>query len=197
MASTLAGAAIIHATVVGEHLEEWAPAGLFFLVLVLLESALGVLALLAWSRLTAILVLVTSIGTVAVWAVSRTVGMPFGPADFRVPEAVGTADLVCGGLELVAAAVCAFSLTPRPVAAGSGRLDHRAARAVSAGVVVVSVAMVTALAVAPALSGEQHHHHDGAATPPHAAPVGVAPHLPGADPDLATVGPTPGIRTSS
>jgi hypothetical protein len=164
VASTLAGAAVIHATVVGEHLEQWAPAGLFFLVLVLLESALGVLALLAWSRLTAILVLVTSIGTVAVWALSRTVGMPFGPADFRVPEAVGTADLVCGGLELVAAAVCAFSLTPQPVAAGSGRLDHRTARAVSAGVVVVSVAMVTALAVAPALSGEQHHHHDGAAT---------------------------------
>jgi hypothetical protein len=165
VASTLAGAAIIHATVVGQHVEEWAPAGLFFLVLVLLESALGVLAWLAWSRLTAILVLVTSIGTLAVWAVSRTVGMPFGPADFQVPEAVGTADLVCGGLELVAAALCAFSLTPRPVAAGPGRLDHAAARAISAGGVVVSVALVTALAVAPALSGqEQHHHHDGAAS---------------------------------
>jgi len=67
------------------------------------------------------------------------------------------------GLELVAAALCAFSLTPRPVAAGPGRLDHAAARAISAGGVVVSVALVTALAVAPALSGqEQHHHHDGA-----------------------------------
>jgi hypothetical protein len=70
---------------------------------------------------------------------------------------------VGGGLELAAAAVCAFSLTPQPVAAGSGRFDRRTIRAVSAGVVVVSVAMVTALAVAPALSGEQHHH-DGAAT---------------------------------
>jgi hypothetical protein len=88
---------------------------------VLLESALGVLALLAWRRLTSIRVLVTSIGTVAVGAVSRMVGMPFGPADLQVPEAVGTADLVCGGLEPVAAAVCAFSLTPPPVAAGSGR----------------------------------------------------------------------------
>src|SRR4051794_1847440 len=117
VASTLAGAAVIHATVVGEHLAEWAPAGLFFLVLVLLESALGVLALLAWSRPTAVLVLLTSLGTVAVWAVSRTVGLPFGPADFQVPEAVGTADLVCEGLELVAAAVCAFSLTPRRTAA--------------------------------------------------------------------------------
>ena len=165
VASTLAGAAIIHATVVGEHVEEWAPAGLFFLVLVLLESALGVLALLAWSRLTAILVLVTSIGTFAAWAVSRTVGMPFGPGYVQVPEAVGTTDLVCGGLELVAAAVCAFSLTPPPVAAGSGRLDHRAVTAVSAGAVVVSVAMVTAFAVAPELSGEQHHHRDGAAIP--------------------------------
>ena len=82
---------------VGEHVEKWAPTGLFFLVLVLLECALGVLALPAWSRLTAIRVLVTSIGTVAVWAMSRTVGVPFGPADFQVPEAVGTTDLVCEG----------------------------------------------------------------------------------------------------
>ena len=161
VASTLAGAAVIHATVVGEHLEQWAPAGLFFLVLVLLESALGVLAWLAWSRLTAILVLVTSIGTLAVWAVSRTVGMPFGPADFQVPEAVGTADLVCGGLELVAAAVCAYSLVPQQVAAGSGRRSPRFLPAVAATVVVASVALVTAYGVAPAFSGaDLHHHHD-------------------------------------
>ena len=158
VASTLAGAAVIHATVVGEHLGEWAPAGLFFLGLVLLESALGVLALLAWSRPTAVVILLSSIATVAVWAVSRTVGMPFGPADFRVPEAVGTADLVCGGLELVAAAVCAYSLMPQQVATGPGPLDRRTARLGAAGAVVASVALATAYGVAPALSGEQSHH---------------------------------------
>jgi hypothetical protein len=160
--STLAGAAVCHATVVGEHLSAWAPAGLFFLGLVLLEGALAMLALLAWSRPTALVVLLTSIGTVAVWGVSRTVGMPVGPADFRVPETVGTTDLVCGGLELVAAAVCAYSLMPRPVAAGSGRLDHRATRAAASAAVLVSVALVTAVGVAPALSGDAHHHDHAA-----------------------------------
>jgi hypothetical protein len=157
VASTLAGAALIHATVVGEHLAAWAPAGLFFLVLVLLECALGVLALLAWTRPLAVLILLSSVGTVAVWAVSRTAGMPFGPADFRVPEAVGTADLVCGGLELVAAAVCAYSLSPQPVATGSSVLGHRTTRAVAAGAVVASVALATAYGVAPSLSGQEHH----------------------------------------
>jgi hypothetical protein len=163
VASTLAGAAVIHATVVGEHLSQWAPAGLFFLALVLLECALGMLALLAWSRPTAVVTLLSSVATVAVWAVSRTVGMPFGPADFRVPEAVGTADLVCGGLELVAAAVCAYSLVPQQVAAGSGRRSPRVLPAVAATVVVASVALVTAYGVAPAFSGTDLHHHDHAA----------------------------------
>lgn len=161
VASSLAGAAVIHATVVGEHLEEWAPAGLFFLALVVLESALGMLALLAWSRLNAVLGLLTSVGTVAVWAISRTVGMPIGPADFQVPEAVGTADLVCGGLELVAAAVCAYSLSRPPVATGSGLRGRGLTQSLGAGVVVASVALATAYGIAPALSGEQHHH-DGA-----------------------------------
>jgi hypothetical protein len=166
VASTLAGAAIIHATVVGVHLGEWAPAGLFFLGLVLLESALAMVALLAWSRSAALVVLLTSLGTLAVWAWSRTVGMPFGPPDFRVPEAVGTADLVCGGLELVAAAVCAYSLMPRPVAAGSGRLGRRARTALGSAVVLASVALVTAVAVAPALSGDAHQHEHAAGADP-------------------------------
>ncbi len=38
--------------------------------------------------------------TVATWSVSRTIGMPFGPGELQHPEAVGTADLVCTGLEL-------------------------------------------------------------------------------------------------
>jgi hypothetical protein len=162
VAATLAGAALIHATVTGVHLEEWAPAGLFFVSLVLVESSLGVLALLAWSRSAARLVVVAGVGTVAVWVVSRTVGMPIGPADFRVPEAVGTPDLVCGGLELAAAAVCAYSLTRQPLAAGSSRLGHGAARAVATGLVLVAVAAFTAIGVTPALSSSGYHSHTAA-----------------------------------
>ncbi len=161
VAASLAGSALVHATVMGDHFDEWAPAGVFFLSLVLVECALGVLALLAWSRPIARLVALTSLATVGVWVVSRAVGMPIGPPDFRVPEAVGTADLVCGGLELVAAAVCAYSLTRQPLAAGSTRLGHGAPRAVATGLVLVAVATVTAIGIAPALSsgGGGHHAH--------------------------------------
>src|SRR4051812_2587984 len=158
VASTMAGAAVIHATVVGEHLEEWAPAGLFFLGLVLLESALGVLALLAWSRLVAVLVTASGLGTVAVWTVSRTVGMPIGPADFRVPEAVAAPDLVCAALELAAVAVCASPLASRP-AAGPGGVRPGVGDLVLAGVVLPGVAGVTPVGVAPAVSGGGAHHH--------------------------------------
>jgi hypothetical protein len=160
VAATLAGAAIIHATVVGEHLEEWAPAGLFFLGLVLVEGSLGSLALLAWSRLVCVLVAVSGLGTVAVWTVSRTTGMPIGPADFRVPEAVGRADVVCGILELVAAAVCVLFLSRPRSSTGSTWADHGVLAVLPVVAIVASVALVTALGVAPALStgGGQHGH---------------------------------------
>jgi hypothetical protein len=157
VAAALAGSAVVHATVVGEHLEEWAPAGLFFLTLVLLESALAVLALEAWSRSVAATVLVTSVATVAVWGVSRTSGMPIGPADFQVPEAVGRPDLVCAFLELVAAGVCARALArPKRARPGGGR-PGRASLVWTAGVIAVA-ATLTVLGSAPALTGGGHDH---------------------------------------
>jgi hypothetical protein len=162
--AALAGSSIVHATVVGEHLGEWAPAGLFFFGLVLLESAFGVLAVLAWSRVVALLVLASSLATVAIWVVSRTVGMPIGPADFRIPEPVAAPDLVCGALELAAAAVCAYSLAPRPASAGSSPLGSRVVSLVVAGLVVVAVAAATVVGVAPALTGGSGHHAHGSAS---------------------------------
>jgi hypothetical protein len=162
--AALVGSSIVHATVVGEHLGEWAPAGLFFLCLVLVESAFGVLAVLAWSRVVALLVLASSLATVAVWAVSRTVGMPIGPADFRVPEQVAAPDLVCGALELAAAAVCAHSLVSHRAAASPSPLENGSVQLVLAGLVVVSVAAVTVVGVAPAVTGGGGHHAHGAAS---------------------------------
>ena len=157
VAATLTGAAVVHGTVVGEHLSEWAPAGLFFLFLVVLEAGLGVLALLGWSRSVALLAIVSGLGTVAIWAVSRTVGMPIGPADFQVPEGVGVPDVVCGVLELVAVGVCAVSLA-RPGRARLKAVPRGRARFAPIGVVVAAIALVTAYGVAPAMSGEAHHH---------------------------------------
>ncbi len=103
----LTGSAAVHATVIGEHLDEWLLAGLFFVVVTLTELVLALAVIAAWSRLTAIAVVLTSMGTVVVWLVSRTVGLPFGPADLRAAEAVGAPDLSCCVLEVAAAALVA------------------------------------------------------------------------------------------
>ena len=47
---------------------------------------------------------------VAVWAVSRTTGLPVGP-DPWMPEALGALDLLATGLEIVLIAVGAWALS--------------------------------------------------------------------------------------
>jgi hypothetical protein len=56
-------------------------------------------------------VAVMSLGTVAIWAVSRTVGLPIGPWAGR-PETVGLPDLVASLDELVIAGLVAALLRP-------------------------------------------------------------------------------------
>jgi hypothetical protein len=155
VASALVGAALIHGSVAGEHFGEWVPAGAFFLTVQLVELVLALLAAVAWDRRVAELVVVTGVGTVVVWLVSRTIGMPIGPADFRVPEPVGLSDLLCGVLELASVAAAAPSLWSTAVAR-SGRPGPRAVA--SATVAVVAALSLTAWAMVPAVSGGGHEH---------------------------------------
>lgn len=106
--TALVGSGVIHATVISEHSNEWPLAGWFFLVLTLSELFLALATVLVWSWRTAVAVMVTSVGTVSVWGVSRTVGMPFGPTQFRTPEGIGAPDVACCMLELVSAALVTF-----------------------------------------------------------------------------------------
>jgi hypothetical protein len=154
VAASLLGSAVVHTLVVGEHLEEWLPAGLFFIVLVLVETVLAVAVLHRWSRTVGLAVVVSGIGTVAVWALSRSTGLPVGPEAWT-PEPVGVPDVACCLVELLGAAVCGVLLTSRaPVA----RLLTRGAVLVGAVVVVGA----TAWGIGGTL-GEQGHHHAAAA----------------------------------
>jgi hypothetical protein len=150
----LVGAALIHGSLAGEHFGEWFLAGLFLLGVQLVELVLAVLAWFAWSRPVALLVVVSGLGTLTVWTVSRTAGMPFGPADFQVPEPVGQADVLCGLLEL-ASIVAALPELRRSAAAagGTARPQGRVAA-----VLVAAVALaLTAWALGPAVGGGHHH----------------------------------------
>lgn len=95
----LLGTAGIHAAVIPEHLTEWAAAGAFFVVLVAAE--LGVVALLLARTQPHVLLAAAavSVGPLALWLYSRTVGVPFGPGS-GASEAVGLSDIAACVLEI-------------------------------------------------------------------------------------------------
>jgi hypothetical protein len=108
-AAAAAGSALVHFAVAPEHFAEWWGFGLFFVLCA--EVQLGWALLLG--RIQTNRMLAVGIGgslfLVAVWALSRTTGLPFGPEP-GVPEEIGVPDVVSVVLELVTAAACAWSV---------------------------------------------------------------------------------------
>src|SRR3954468_14827726 len=78
-AACLLGAEGIHTAVIAEHFTEWWAEGAFFLALSIVEGALAAALLLATGRRTCQAAVLASIATIAVWAWSRTTGLPVGP----------------------------------------------------------------------------------------------------------------------
>lgn len=106
--TSCAGAAGIHAAMFPEHLRESALFGAFFLGCTLVQLTWCGLVL---HRPTADRVLAGAVGNVAVvalWAVTRTLGLPFGL--LPGPEEVGPWDVTCAAWELVSAGACVLVL---------------------------------------------------------------------------------------
>ena len=100
LVAALLGSGVIHASVVPAHLQHWRAAGTFFVLLALLQ---GGVALASWrhpGRVALRAAAAVSVGPLALWTVSRTVGLPVGP-DPGSPEAIGGADLSTGALEVL------------------------------------------------------------------------------------------------
>jgi hypothetical protein len=143
---SMLAAAGVHAAVGPAHFSEGLPVGLFFAGCTGLQ--------LAWCvavsrRPTGQLLQVAIVGNLAVlalWATTRTVGLP---GVLTAPEPVGAWDLACGGWELVTVAACALALAtgcPRRTAGWSDW--HPAARTW----LVVSIAGLVGLAATGASS---------------------------------------------
>ena len=99
LAAGLLGTAAIHAAVVPEHLTEWAAAGVFFVVLVAAELGVAALLLARPQPRVLLAAAAVSIGPLALWCYSRTVGMSFGPGA-GAPEQVGLSDIAACVLEI-------------------------------------------------------------------------------------------------
>jgi len=159
--ASLLGAEVIHALTIGTH-RDWAAAGVFFAVIAVAEGLLGVGVLVAPSRRLYGLTLGMSAATVAVWLVSRTTGLPVGPAR-GVPLAIGTADSISTFLEvLTVAALLPLVTTSGSVAPAASAARNRAAGAAAAAVII----LLTTLAVSyPEPVARQGHHAVGAPRP--------------------------------
>jgi hypothetical protein len=163
-AACLLGAEGIHTAVIAEHFTEWWAEGAFFLVLSVLEGALAAALLLAPGRPTCRAAVLASIATIAVWAWSRTTGLPIGP-DAGYPEPVGRADTIATLLEALTALALAPAILRHPRPTGPPVLGSRPPRTTAAA--VAAVALTTAFGLAGA---DNHTHQQGHAAP---APINV------------------------
>ena len=160
-AACLLGAEGIHTAVIAEHFTEWWAEGVFFLVLSMLEGGLAAALLLTPARPTCQAAVVVSIAAIAVWAWSRTTGLPIGP-EAGYPEPVGRADIVATLLEVLTALALAPAILGNRPPLGVSRLRRSTAAAVAA------IALTTAVGLAGA---DNHTHHTGHSP---AAPINVA-----------------------
>jgi hypothetical protein len=166
----LLGAEVIHALAVDAH-RQWLAAGVFFAAIAAIEGLLGVAVLVVPSRRVCLVAAGVSAGTVAVWLVSRTTGLPVGPTP-GVPEAVAAPDSISTLLEaLTVGALVPLVLSSGVVqAAGRGRRDRAAAAAL-----VAVIALLTVLAArSPEPRGREGHHALGS---PHATDHRLGPGL--------------------
>lgn len=152
------GAGAIHLAASPDHLAEWTPLGVAFIVAGLLQLLWAVFVVERPSRTLLLFGAAGNVVFIAAWAVSRTSGFPFGP-DAGVPEAVGLADVITIALEIALVAlavVCAL----RPMV---GRLSSRVANIVfmpiAAAVIVASVIAVASVTGALGAGGGSMQMH--------------------------------------
>ncbi|MFI6322707.1 hypothetical protein ACIBG8_34565 [Nonomuraea sp. NPDC050556] len=187
-----AGAAAIHFAAMGEHFALAWTHGAFFAAVGWAQLVWSGAVLVRPSRTVALAGIAGNLLVVAVWAVSRTVGVPFGGP----PEPVGVPDGLATGLELLLVC-CALMLAERTEHAPLTRAKTALLALMSAG-----VAAAVGVSTLPAFAGHHHgtaeaaagtpHEHDGAAPQSQAAPQG---HQHGADPQAPP--PTKGERAAA
>lgn len=158
------GTAVVHFAVAPTHWQEWMPSGLFFVSLALSQLIWAAAMLVRATMPVLAAGILLNIGAVALWALSRTAGAPFGPHAGE-PELVQAADLCALLLQIYvvmgAAWVWYRGHEGEPIPAFANAI-------VFLGVCAV-VALASTVGVA---SGVRHGHHGPtAAEPDHHGPT--------------------------
>jgi len=147
LAALSAGAAAIHFAVVFGHFAEYTLYGAFFLVISWAQVIWPAVLLWRPSRLWLWLGTAGNAAVIAVYALTRTVGLPFGP-DLHNPEPVGALDVVSCVLEFGLVTGCAAllwrpSLADRPAARRGSPASAAALFAVPVAVIAAVTAVMT------------------------------------------------------
>lgn len=168
----LLAAAALHAAVVAPHYAEWALEGWFFVALELTQVVVALALADRPSRLACAAGIGVNAAALVLWALSRTVGVPLGPAAGEV-GAIGRVDLVTAVLELVAVVVLTVLVTSRVPAPRRRPLAVRGQAALSG----VAVAALVVYAVGGGLGHDEDLDGTAAATasPDDTADVAVSP----------------------
>ena len=174
LAALAMGAAFVHFAVMGEHFDESTWHGVFFALTAWFQLAFGLGVLLRPTRWLLRIGLIGSAAIVAVWIVSRVVGVPAG-SDPWTPEPAAFVDILATTFEVMTIAGCAVLLS-------SHSAVRRVAPAVAlpaVGALGAAVMILSTLSLVPAVAGEGHRHGDSTAAADHAQETtgggGVAP----------------------
>jgi hypothetical protein len=98
-------AAVIHVWVMPEHFAEWWAYGLFFLVAAAAQALYAVAVLRAPSPTLLRVGIIGNLAIIALWVVTRTIGVPFfGPQAGEI-EAVGQVDIASKLIEILLVAL--------------------------------------------------------------------------------------------
>lgn len=153
--ATLSGAAgAIHLVMVPSHVQEWTPEGYAFAAAGWLQLGLAALLIARPSRAVVKTTIVANLVFVAAWAVTRTMGAPFGPHAGH-PETASFIDLATVGLE-AALVLAAGVLLARP---NLGK-DWNTGALAAATIVPLSVlALTTAVLASPDAANHSHGSH--------------------------------------
>ncbi len=94
-------AAVIHVWVMPEHFEEWWGYGMFFLVAALTQALYAIVLLRTPTPTLLRVGIIGNVAIVALWVVTRTIGIPiFGPHAGEI-EAIGAIDVASKLVEVL------------------------------------------------------------------------------------------------
>jgi hypothetical protein len=182
------GAALIHLAVIPDHWREWILSGLFFAALAFFQFAWAVVVLRSSHRGVIAVGIAANVAAMALWVMTRTRGLPFGPHAGE-PDPFGTAGILTTLLEFVVVVTAAWAMLPHERGSWFSPRSYRLALGGAA--VLISVIMAVG-----AVAGLDHSH-GGAGHGETDDQHGTPGHHGTGEPDSTHApGPAPGAVTS-